>query len=207
MAEVNFYALNVGSDFNINTNGSGIGFFGNGWGRSIAVSEWNETTWITDSQGATQGSQINNVKYAHPNSGILAGNNCVNLTGIPNYQATLNIRFTHDTAVQVQNAQVRIYDRVNINNNPSGVTMYTCEVVHPSTLQTEMGSGDTTWLDTFGSGSILNLVSSPGLSGLWAASGDSTHSSDSHDWFLNLTASPDSVGSKLFALQFSCEYL
>lgn len=207
-AELKFYA---GQNFAINElAGSGLGFYGaNGFGSSIGVNAWNERTFITNSAGTIQGAEVDNVKWISSGSGVLgqAGSG-VSLLAIPNYLSTLEVRFTNDTAVQVQNASVRIYDRVNINNPPSGVTCRIAEIIHPDTTQNLTGSGDSTWITAAGSGTVVNLAPSPGVSGLYAGNGSNSVRADtSHSWYLAISCSPDSVGTKTFALYCSLEYL
>jgi hypothetical protein len=213
MATISFLA---GEAFNINDlAGSGLGFYGpTTFGAAVRVGEYQDNTYITDATGATQGPKVDNVKYVHPQSGQLAGSDTRILQQIPNYLATLNIRFTHTAACQVQNAQVRIFDRSNINAPPSGVTCKVAKLVHPWTGQTPNGSGDTTWSTLGGSGGLINgrtydlpltLVNSPGTSGL-APSGTATVDTQ-HDFYLVMSASPDSIGSKSqFGLYCSLEY-
>lgn len=209
MAEISF---NILVDENTSTDiyGSGLGFFSsNGFGYSVSVGEYQGRTYATDPNGAVQGPEAQNVKYIHPSSGILGQEGLMLLLQhIPNYQSTLNIRFTHDEAVQVENAQLRIYDRTLINNAPSGVTCKAAEIIHPSPIQEAGGSGDATWLTPAGSSDILDLANSPGISGLYADDGvSSIHQDTRHDWYVALSASPNSVGSKtLFGLYFDCEY-
>jgi hypothetical protein len=199
--------------------GSGLGFYGSGsFGAAVRVGEFQDNTYITDSTGAIQGPLVNNVKYVHPYSGLVSPGNALALNDIPNYLAPLNVRFTNDTPVKVQNAQLRIFDRSNINAPASGVTTYAAELVHPwNTSQPTgpLGSGSTTWSHLGGSGGLIGGVTydpplamkaSPGVSGL-SPSGSATVSAQ-HDWYVALSASPDSVGSKLqYGLYFSCEYL
>lgn len=206
MADISFFADNFGVQ---NLNGSGIGFYGAGFGNSVEVSDYQTSTYITSSAGTNEGPQINNIKWTHANSGEINGAGTSKLlTAIPNYLATLNIRFTHGTAVKTQNAKLRIYDRVSINNNPSGVTCQVAELIHPDTVQNNNGSGDTSWTSVYGSGSILTMANSPGLSGELAGNGsNSTATSTRHDFYCAISASPDSIGSKLFGLYFETEYL
>lgn len=202
MSSISFYT----DDFHVaNLNGSGLGFFGNTFGKSVDVGEYQETTWLTNSNGTVQGLQTNNVMWTHPASGSINGAASVALTAIPNYLATLNIRFDHATPVKTQNAVFRIYDRAIINNNPSGVTVKVAELRHPDTTQTDNGSGNATWSTLFGSGSTLSMTASPGMSGLRPNGSDTT--STRHDYYVAISPSPDSVGSKLFAGYFSLEYL
>lgn len=140
-------------------------------------------------------------------SGIVnSASSGIPLRSIPNYLATLQVRFSHTVSVQTQNAKLYIYDRSSINNNASGVTTKVAELIHPNTVQTPIGSGDTAWQTPGGSSVIVNAVASPG-SGGYRPNGAST-SNFWHDWFFAISASPDSIGSKnLYGLYFSCEYL
>lgn len=216
MATINFLA--GGGAFSINNlGGSGLGFYGAGFGYSVDVASFQDTTFITNSAGTAQGPQVNNVKYMNIGSGIInSASSGVPLTSIPNYLATLNIRFTHTSAVKTQNAKFYIYDRNSINSPASGVTTRIAQLIHPDTVQNNNGSGDTTWVGITtnpltgsatvgGSGITVSLVASPGTSGL-RPNGASTTDTQ-HDWYMAITASPDSVGSKTFAGFVLCEYL
>ncbi len=192
------------------TTGSGLGFFGaGGFGTSISVGDWNGRTFVCASNGSSQGAEGNSVAWANTGSGIIgqAGSG-VGLKNIPNYQSTLQIRFTYDSAVQVQAGKLYGYDRTSINNPPSGITFRAAEAIHPSTSQLVVGSGDDTWTTLQGTGSYLTLANSPGASGHYAGNGsNSTRADSTHDLYVNLTASPDSIGSKTFAALVSLEYL
>jgi hypothetical protein len=89
------------------------------------------------------------------------------------------------------------------------VTTKVCEVIHPDTTQNNTGSGDTTWLTPGGSGVVVNLAPAPGCSGLYAGNGSNGAWTDTqHDWYLAISASPDSIGSKsLYGLYAYLEYL
>jgi hypothetical protein len=206
MALLSFLA---GEGFAINDlSGSGLGFYGSdGFGSSVQVGQYQGRTFITNSTGTAQGPEADNVKWTHPGSGIVGQvGTGLGLRFIPNHQATLNIRFTHTSAIKVQNAQLRIFDRSNINNPASGVTTKTAQIIHYNTNQDNTGSGDTTWNTPGGSGSIQSLVASPGVSGLSPNGPDTTNIQ--HDWYVALSASPDSIGSKTqFGLYCALEYL
>lgn len=212
MASINFFAGGYGFPIN-NLNNSGLGFFGaGGFGQSVAVNAWQGSTFITDGNGISQGPQTNNVQYVHPNSGAVQGGVIVTNTKIPNYQSTLNVHFNNSTPVRTQNAKLYIYDRTSTSNPPSGVTCAVVMVVHTDTTQSTGGSGGTSWEFPAGSSylnaSILNNGSSfsPGTSG-YSPNGGATIDSN-HDWYFNLSASPNSIGSKtFFGLLFSTEYL
>jgi hypothetical protein len=165
---INF--ISGGGSFPINyLSGSGLGFYGTpGFGASVGVGTYQGRTFITDATGAIQGPEVNNVQYFNPGSGILgqAGSG-IGLRAIPNWQATLNIRFTNDTAVKTQNCKFMVYDRVNTNNPASGVTTKAAQIIHPNNVQGPGGSGDTTWwtFNAAATGLAMPLVNSPGTSG------------------------------------------
>lgn len=212
MATINFYA--GGYNFPINNlSGSGLGFFGSGgFGASVAVGAYQDTTYITNSNGTAQGPQVNNVKWVHPASGQLPGSVNLALQNIPNYQGTLNISFTNTTAVRTQNAQLIIYDRTNTANAASGVTTAVCPLIHPSLSQGVAGSGGAVWQFPAGTSYVpMSILSngalySPGTSGI-SPNGGSTVDVQ-HDFYVAISANPNSIGSKtLYGLFFQTEYL
>jgi hypothetical protein len=206
MATLTFYG--GGGPYAIaNMLNSGIGFFGTNFGESVAVGEYNQTTWICDGNGVQDGGQINNITYENTSSGTINGASAVHLKQIPNYLATLNIRFEHGSVIKTQNAKWRIYDRANINNDPSGVTCQVYETIHvPVSQGIGEGSGANTWTNVHGSAVILDLAASPGTSGT-SPTGSAT-TDTRHDWYLCLSPSPNSIGSKtLFGGYMSLEYL
>lgn len=212
MALIKFYIEDGFAEaFDIDLAGSGLGFFGaGGFGRSVAVGEYQDNTFATDANGAVAGQQANNVKYRHANSGEIEGAQVLNLLNIANYHATVNIRFTHTSAVQVQNVEMCIYDRVNFGSGGVGVVTQLAELIHPSIVESgNLGSGDTAWQTAEGTGNMMELAQSPGTSGLYAGNGISSVQTDTrHDWYLAMSASPSSIGSKDdYGLFFSLEYL
>src|SRR5688572_4598204 len=102
MAALDFWA---GEGTNIsNLSVSGLGFYSDtGFGYSIPVCSYNCRTFITDSTGTSQGPEADNCKWIST-SGVILGQagGGINLRQVPNYLATLNIRFTHGSNVQVQ---------------------------------------------------------------------------------------------------------
>lgn len=204
MATVTFKAgLN---DITINTlSNSGLLFFGSAAGNSVQVGEYQGVTHIGSADGQTIGAQINNIKYLNPMSGYIgSATSGVQVRCIPNYLATLNINFSHSSAVKTQNAKLYVYDRTSISNPPSGVTSKVYESIKANPVQTMDGSGGVFWQSPLGS-SYMVLATSPGQSGT-SINGINT-TQNVHDWYVNFSHSPDSVGSKTFAAYFSCEYL
>lgn len=133
-AEIVFEVLD-----NQNVNGSGLGFYGSTFGTSVQIGAYQSSTYITNGNGNAQGPACRNVKYVqvggtdYPYSGIIDGGTSQSglIAKLNQSEATLVIHFNNDTAVNVQNAQIRIYDRNNSINNPaSGVNTKVAELVN-----------------------------------------------------------------------------
>lgn len=191
------------------SNGSGLNFFGaQGAGYSIAVNDYNSRTYIGNANGTAQGAEIDNNKWINA-TGVCYGVSGTEylLTQLPQDKATINISFHHDTAVDVQNFEIRgVYDENNIDIAPSGSEIKLAEVIHPDVTYTYTGSGDAYWTNASGATNILSLSDSPGSSALTAYSGGTT-SSTWHDWYVSVSTKPTSVGAKTAKLYMSLEYL
>jgi hypothetical protein len=219
MAAINFYGIGGGGASLTDLGGSGIGFYGDaGFGASVKVNEFQGTTFITNSVGTANGGALNNNRAIPLDSGNVINNNR-GTSGIPitylfNEEATLNARFTHSSAVEVDNIKFRIFDRSNIDNNPSGVRCFVAEIIKPSgasgTTPTSSGKGDTGWIEIYGSASILDLTPNPEATGMgaWSDPVNGGTSGVRHDWYAALSATPTSIGSKdKFGAYLSLEYM
>jgi hypothetical protein len=68
--------------------GSGLGFYGNGYGLSVPVGQYQDTTWVTNSNGtATDQYRLNNTKFVA--SGTTSANSATAISNwkLPNYYA------------------------------------------------------------------------------------------------------------------------
>lgn len=136
MASISFSVLDASSGV-VGVNGSGLGFYGSTWGSSVSTQKYQSSTYITNSDGTSNGGEARNVKYlgsvATPNAtGCMVGIAPVTGTiATANMsEATLTINFSHTSAVKVQNAQLRIFDRNNIDSPASGVITKVAELVN-----------------------------------------------------------------------------
>jgi hypothetical protein len=211
MASITFFTGGYGIPISP-LNGSGLGFFAaGGFGTSVPVGSWSSSMYVTDGNGVNRGPQGNSVQYFSASSGYVQSGTLLNLQSIPNYQSSLNIHFNNATPVKTQNAKLYIYDRVNISNLPSGCQAAVCNIVHPDVNQSFTGSGNATWQFPAGSSflplSVLSngAIFSPGQSGL-SPNGGATIDQN-HDFFVAISLSPNSIGSKLPGLYVSLEYL
>lgn len=248
MATISFHANNENiysenpslSPDEIKTNaGSGLGFFGGGFGISVPVLQYQDATYVTDAGGTASGIKCSNTKYLSDTTASIQGETePTTVSGIPNIAAPLNIRFEHEEGVRVQNCKLRIFDRRDISKHASGVQTEVYEIRHPHPVKgTEFDSnigplafrGEATheWF-TFASDlpmADMTLTPGPGPSGLntssnevlatgdgsyynWISQSGESCRSTRHDWYIALSASPDSIGSKTdFGLYFTLEYL
>lgn len=240
-AAIKFYAnIKDGANTEIkHSAGSGLGFYGAGFGVSVPINSQQSTTWTTNSTGTTAGVQLNNTALASSGTSVVAGTVSVNSSiainnnNLPNYLCPLNIRFTNDEAVRVQNCKLRIFDRNNIDNAASGVTTYVYEARHPSSSQSvtnlsHRARTSNSWVEfnpivSTDDGTVISdmfLTASPGISGLNTNTSDTdvnlgystrngaAHTSTQHDWYLALSSEPESIGSKTnYGLYFAVEYL
>lgn len=144
MADISF-----GTYSTTNLGGSGLGFYGSAFGSSVQIGSYQSKTFITNSNGTTNGGNAHNVQFTAAASGkpdtITSG---IPLSKLNGYHRTLDIHFDHSTPVNVQNVQLRIYDRVNINYPASGVNTKVAELVNFN------GQTYTQWLSTPGDANV-----------------------------------------------------
>lgn len=238
MAELKFYGNIFGPAGNgelINHSaGSGLGFYGLNFGVSVPIDTRQKTTFITDALGTASGAALNNTEMISEgdivNIGVVRSNNAIQsgVNTLPNYLAPLNIRFENTTPVAVQNCKLRIFDRNNIDNHASGVTTYVYEVRHPATTfavtnLSHRGRLEHSWFMFSSTEPMVDMpfTSSPGVSGTntitadgsapnlgWLTTDGIPHQSTRHDWYVAISAEPDTIGSKTqYGLYFTLEYL
>lgn len=204
MAEVNMYIAET--DVSVDT-GEALGFFGSdGFGDPLSLNEFNGRTFVTNTSGSVGFEECDNCRRNSSSTVIIGQTGTgISLINLPNYLATVNLRFTHPQSVLVQNAKLIAFDGSDVTNAPTGLDVYGAEIIHTSRLQTASGTGDTTWTQMQGSGQQLNLVNSPGTSGL-SPLGPAT-TSVRHDWYVALSVAPTTPSDKQFNLRIDLEYI
>lgn len=212
MADIKFVAQ-VSSASNIDGTpinhgaGSGLGFYGEGYGVSVPVGQTQQSTWVTNENGTESSLQydLHNTRNIDPDNDTgdgdvlgkvgWAGESAIPLNKLANYKAPLNIRFTHTEAVKVQSCKLRIFDRNNIKKHASGVTTYVFEVRHPAiTVSSEglthRGTTGHYWseFDSAATAEPVDMVftSSPGISGINTSTADEGDASK----FTSLSTTP-----------------
>lgn len=175
-------------------NNDTLGFFGAGFGFSIRVGEYNNTSYVTNDNGTTNFGQVPNLRWANTSGAYVASETvATELLEVDNTEATLRITLNTDSDVQTQNTTFRAFDRVNIDNDPSGVTILAAEINKPS--PSIRGSGDTFWTTIAGSGATLALD-------------DKLFASGVQQWYIGVTGTPTSIGEKTnLGYYFETEFL
>lgn len=175
MAEITFGI----SDSNINIGGSGFGFYGATFGSSVQISSYQESTFVTNGDGTTEGPEANNVKFTNWASGDPALGSGVPLAKINSNVASLVMNFDHTTAVNVQNVQMRVYDRANISYPASGVNTKLAEVVNFD------GKSYTAWKSSAGPSNVATNSNQVGSGDLfwWGSPWDATYCTQ--DYYVN----------------------
>lgn len=206
--------LYTGEDTLIST-GFGLGFFGDeGFGAPVIIGGYNGHTFVTNASGTVQGFECNNNKY-NGVSGVIHGQESsgIFLQNLPNELATINIRFTHGSAIYCRFAKLWVFDGsftdslANKEKPAENLTFYVAEIRHQSRLQTvESTYSDASWSNVSASGSnYISVVNSPGLNGTREAGFEEL--STQHDWYIAMTCTPTQLGDKQFGISWECEYL
>lgn len=147
-------------------------FAGGTFDSAITVGEYNDSTHVEDestSADNSDGKIPNNVKYVASGTGDW-GDGTESLANILDGECTLKINFAHGSAVAVSSHTLYAYDGTTTTEVPTGVTFQCAE------------GGDAAWTNAEGSASALAI--------------DDSSSSTSHDFYIAVSASPESVGEK-----------
>jgi hypothetical protein len=172
MAEIRFQLLKQanGAPALETLSGSGLAFYGATAGSSVQIGAYQQVTRVSNANGGSYEDDTNNIQYvanAFPsgqtNLSILGDDVRIGLSGIKTMQGTFGIEFGHTSAVKVQNAQLRIYDRNNVNYPASGVNTKVAEIIN---------FNGTAWVAPVGSGPPVASQGSTGDSSDAVGSGD-----------------------------------
>ena len=176
-----------------------------GYGFSVVVGSYQDNSYSSNSDGTEASGAVPNLKYASATGAYVGTEETASpLSGasgsIQCGESTLHIQFDSSDIgnTEVQNVFFRAYQTPNINSAPSGCTVRAFELKGDASGASESSDwnefGDSTWTTLSGSGSMLQL-------------GDQAWPSDQKDFYIGLTASPDSIGAKSgWAMLIELEY-
>lgn len=153
-------------------------FAGGTFDSSIAVGSYNGSTHVKASGGtdSSSGNTPNNVKFISASGGTGGdsqadwGDGTEDLDAMLTSEATLKINFSDASSVAVTSHTFYAYDGTTTTAVPTGVTFYAAE------------QGDTNWTNAEGSAAALSIADSSAAT--------------SHDFYIAVSASPESVGLK-----------
>jgi hypothetical protein len=165
MAEIQFKVQDVGNGV-ISVAGSGLGFFGANYGNSVPTTEYQRSTFVTNADGSISAGAARNTRFLADNNptGIVCGAAATGTLLTTNSNAaTLWITFSHTTSVKVQNCQLRIWDRGNVDYPATGVVTKVAELVNFS------GQSASQWYTTRGNDIVAGLGYASGDAFWWGA--------------------------------------
>jgi len=138
----------------------------------IKVGEYNESTHIKDDANAdkSSGNTPKNNKYISSTEISIDGGASESLSGIAEADCALKINISDASSVSVESAIIYAYDGSTTTNAMAGTTVQMAE------------QGDSNWTEAGGSGSALSLTDQA--------------SATSHDYFIAISATPTSIGTK-----------
>lgn len=149
-----------------------VQFAGSTFGSAITVGAYNDTTHVESSVGANDSSANtpHNNKYLTSNTVSLNGAGSTSLNAASTAACALKINFSDAASVTTTGHIFYAYDGTTPATAPTGVTFYAAE------------QGDANWTNAEGSAAGVTVT-------------DDT-AATSHDYFLLISASPESVGAK-----------
>lgn len=158
-----------------------VQFAGGTFDSPITVDEYNSSTHVEDTGGDDEsaGNSPYNSRYLTAST-VDMGSGSVALSSVSTANVPLKINFSDDVSVVTSDTIFYAYDGTTPANGPDGVSFFAAE------------QGDSTWTDAEGSGDAVEI--------------EDQSTALSHDYFLLVSASPESVGEKNFALRIELTY-
>lgn len=149
-----------------------VQFAGGTFGSAITVGAYNDSTHVESSVGADDSSANtpHNNKYLTSNTVSLNGAGSSSLSAAATSACALKINFADAASVTTTSHIFYAYDGSTTTAVPTGVTFYAAE------------QGDANWTNAEGSAAAVTIT-------------DDT-ASTSHDYYILMSASPESVGLK-----------
>jgi hypothetical protein len=200
-----------------------LGFASTGTNFKIRVNSFQDITNLILPKSYKRVRSANNVKFTNVQSGLVTNDNidsALNIKRIPNWAATLNIRFGSPTGVTNYDIVSALVTASGLpeaylagygeeSTKPNSVRIYAAEICHKNPSTGVLGSGSTNWSSfVYLSNSYLSLSKNPGPSGINAAVGGTGMVSNIHDWYLAISISPLDINSvPLMPLTCIIEYL
>lgn len=158
-------------------------FGGSSFGANITVGAYQDSTNAGNGDPGTDQGAMNNVKYLTSSTMSLNGAGSANITdaNLAANDCTLKVNFSHTSAVATTGARLYSYDGTTTTTEAVGVAAYAFERGVSATAWTQINS-DSGNIGGDNSGERLALADQS--------------SGTSHDYYVAVSASPESVGAK-----------
>ncbi len=170
-----------GDDTVIISTSDRIGFFGENFGESVPLDNYQGTTVVTNDTGTVNSGVLPNVKFINTTQGDW-GSGTQNLTLLSSGSATLHIRLTSGSASRLQAVNLYAYSG-SFSVGAAGSGSISANAPSNSNIMGfEIGGVNTTWTNMSGSASPLALT--PHISS----------AQQNHDYYVALSASPITTG-------------
>lgn len=150
----------------------------------ITITEYNDSTHVESSLGAnlSSGNVPKNSKYLTSSTVSINGGSSEALSGVTTANCPLKINFSHPTSVITYDAIFYSYNGTTTTSAPTDVTFQAAE------------QGDASWTNAEGSASAVTIT-------------NHNTPATSHDYYILVSASPESVGEKTnFSVRIELTY-
>ena len=163
------------------SSGSYIGFFGENFGESVPLDNYQSTTVSTNSLGTVNDGALPNVKFINTTQGDW-GSGTQNLTLLSSSDATLHIRLTSGSASRLQAVNLYAYSG-SFAVGPAGSGSISASAPPDANIMGyEVDGANASW--TYMSGSAAPLALTPHISS----------ATQNHDYYIAISASPTTTG-------------
>ena len=158
-----------------------IGFFGDNFGESIPLDNYQGTTVVTNSSGTINDGALPNVKFINTTQGSFGGST-QNMASLASGSATLHIRLTSGSASRLQAINLYAYSG-SLSVGPTGSgSIIALGPGNMNVMGYEVGGANTTWTTMSGSAAPLALTPHTGSTQV------------NHDYYVAISASPTVTG-------------
>lgn len=163
------------------SSGSHIGFFGENFGESVPLDNYQSTTVSTNSLGTINDGALPNVKFINTTQGDW-GSGTQNLTLLSSSDATLHIQLTSGSAFRLQAVNLYAYSG-SFAVGPTGSGSISASAPPDANIMGyEAGGANASW--TYMSGSVAPLALTPHINS----------AVQNHDYYVAISASPIVTG-------------
>jgi len=163
------------------SSGSRIGFFGENFGESVPLDNYQNTTVSTNSLGTSNNGVLPNVKFINTTQGDW-GSGTQNVILLSSSDATLHIRLTSGSASRLQAVNLYAYSGSFVVG-PTGSGSISADAPSDANIMGyEVGGANASW--TYMSGSVAPLALTPHISS----------ATQNHDYYIAISASPIVTG-------------